>query len=378
MSEEKSREKDKKKRRELPPIRDDVWNNINGIRKEFKITWGDLFERFYNYQDWFAHLLRLPKEPSKGDRLNVTTTHFYMSLWLENVYKNFIKEHIKDLPDVRSIIGIAKDRPAILIGAGPSLKENNYLELLANSDFKQKGKIIAVSHILDDCLNAGVIPDYITLVDPEPMMIDHINTDIVDKYASEITGIFPITIHPDVLQRWKGKKLFFLAGIPETTIPNVQAVMSGLFPKITELSGCSNAGTFSFLMGWQMGCNPIAMIGMDMSFMPDTPIEETPYYKAFRPAYKTEKEMIAECYRFHTHSFFQNNCYTDDIYYQFALGITDLAKQTKEANGATLINCTGRGIIDEPDIIENMWFEDFLKKNEVNYGGGGKNANKKS
>lgn len=359
MSDKKS---NKKRRRELPPISGEVWDSINKIRKEFDITWGELFERLYNYQDWFAHLLSLPKELTKGEKLNVATVHCYMGLWLENTYKNFLKEHIKDLPDVRTIFGIGKGRPALVIGAGPSLKENNYLELLSKSDFKRKGIIIAVSHILCDCLEAGIIPNYMPLIDPEPVMIDHINSDIVDKHASEITAIFPISVHPDVLERWTGKKLFFLPTISESTIPNVQAVMSGLFPNVTELSGCSNAGTFSLFMGWQMGCNPIGMIGMDLSFMVDTPIEETPYYKALRPAYKTQKEMIAESYHFHEHSFFKNNCYTDDFYYQFTLGVVDLAKMAKENSGISLINCTGRGMIDEPDIIENMWFENWIKK----------------
>lgn len=361
MTEEEKAAGNEKRRRELPPIHDNVWNKVNEIRKECKITWGELFERLYNYQDWLALLLNLPKEPSISDKQNATTVHYYMSLWLENIYRNFFKEHIKDLPDVGGILGVGKGRPGLVIGGGPSLKNNNYLELLASSDFKRKGIIIAVSRSLEDCLEAGIVPDYMPLIDPEKIMVDHINSDIVDKHASEITAIFPVTVHPNVVQRWKGKKLFFLAGIPTSTIPNVQAVMSGLFPNVTEFGGCSNAGSFSFFIGWQMGCNPIGMIGMDMSFMPDDPIEKTPYYKAFRPAYETEREMIEKNFHFRTHSFFKNNCYTDDVYNQFALTTIELAKLAKK-EGVKLINCTGRGMIDEPDVIENQWFEKWIKK----------------
>lgn len=358
------RETNKKRRRELPPISDEVWNGINNTRKEFNITWEDLFERCYNYQDWFAHLLRLSKKPSKIDMMNATTVQYYIGMWLENLYKNFLESNIKDIQDIKAIMNIAKDRPAVVIGAGPSLQEYHHLELLAESKLytNKIGTIITTSHGLKDCLEAGIVPDYMILIDPEPVMIDHFNHSIVEKHMKEVTAIFTISINHEVFEAWKGNKIFFQSIIPESTIPNVHAVLSGLFRNITEMDAGANAGTTSFSVATLMGCNPIALIGMDLSFLPDTPVEETPYYNTFRPAFETKEEMMKECYHFHTHSFFGNKCYTDKIYYNFVRGFISGAKLAKDKKGVRTINCSGRGVIDQQDIIENMHFTDFLKK----------------
>jgi hypothetical protein len=148
------------------------------------------------------------------------------------------------------------------------------------------------------------------------------------------------------------------------TIPNVQAVISGLFPGFTEFDAGAHVGAFTWNMAQYMGCNQIALIGLDCSFLPDTPVEKTPYYDAYRPSYDTEQEMMDACYYFHTHSFFGNNSYTDDVHKSFAKMMVIIAKIGEKQRGIKTINCTGGGFIDEPDIIENMHFADWLKQFE--------------
>lgn len=361
--EEKS---DIKKRRQLPGISEKAWAGVNELRKEKGITWNDLFERINNYKDWTEHLLKLTQKPSIGDKLNALTVSHYMPLWLDNLYENFLEEPLKDIHDVKDFFGTARDKPAIVIGAGPSLYKYNHLNLLAKSKFyKDKvGPILTTSHTVKDCLEHGVIPDYMILVDPEPIMLSHLDHEIIDKYADKIEAIFSITIHPGVLKRWKGNKHFFMSAISDATIPNVQAVLSGFFPMLNGMNGLANAGSFSWSIAKFLGCNPIALIGMDQAFLLDTPVEETPYYKAFQSSFKTRKEIIENCYRSHTHSFFKTDCYTDDIYGTFAKNTVAIAKRVKNEEGVITINATGGGFIDEPNIIENQWFEDFLKKYE--------------
>ena len=367
FTEESEKEKEEdfgvKKRRQLPEIADKVWDGVNKQRKGASITWDELFKRMYYYEDWVEHLLELPKRPTLGDRLNAVTVVHYLPMWLESIRKSFVEKCTKDVRDVKEIFDTAKGKPGIVIGAGPSLEKHHHLELLAKSRFyKEKvGPVLTTSHTLVDCLEAGVIPDYMILLDPEPVMMPHIDHDIVDEYAGKITGVFSISIDHEVLRRWKGEKVFFLAAIPEATIPNIQGVISRLFPMLTEMNALANAGTFAWNVAQHLGCNPIILIGMDQAFLADTPVEETPYYKAFQRTYNTREEILDNCYHFHTHSFFKNNSYTDDIYRNFMKNTVAAAKIAKK-NGISTINCTGGGFIDDPDIIENRWFEDFLKK----------------
>ena len=170
--EEESEDKEEtgeKKRRQLPGISEKAWNGINEIRKEKDITWNELIEQIYHYQDWLGHLLTLPPKPTIGDKLNAVTVTYYMPLWLKNIYLNFFMEHIKDINDIKEIFFTEKGKPAIVIGAGPSLHKYKHLELLAQSEFykNKEGPIITTSHTVKDCLEAGVIPDYMVLLDPQ-------------------------------------------------------------------------------------------------------------------------------------------------------------------------------------------------------------------
>lgn len=358
--------KKSKKTRHIPAINDEHWNAFNVVRKKYNETWGDTFERFYNYMELTEHFFTLPKEVDRGAKTNAVTVMYYLPMWLENMYINFIKAHVSDIRDIKELRGIAKKgTAALVVGAGPSLWKYDHAKMLAESDFynDHKGAIFVVSRSLKACLDAGVVPDYVTVVDAEDVMVEHFDYDIVDEHSDEIVGIFSAHTHPDVLERWHGEKIFCLSSIPDVTIPNVQGVISGLFPNLTEFNTGAHVGAFSWNMAVFMGYNPVAMIGLDCGFMPDLPIEETPYYNAYRPSHPTLQDMIDKCYHFHTHSFFKNNCYTDDAHYGFMETCVALAKLAKKQLGVTTFNCTGGGVIDDP-AIENMHFADWLKSFE--------------
>lgn len=353
---------DNGKPRHLPEIPDEHWDALNDIRKTHEETWAETFERFNNYRDWVEHLFELPKESPDSAKLNAVTVTGLMPLWLDNIRNNFIKD--VEIPDIHEIKDtVEPDTPGLVIGAGPSLLENNQLKTLHDSVFYQehKGVIVSTAHSLKWCLEAGVIPDYITMIDANIKMVDFINHQLVEAHSEKITGIFTLTVHPDVFDHWNGKKLFFMPAIPHITIPNVQSVLAGLFPEVTVFDCMANCGSFSWNIARYAGCNPIGVIGLDFAFKPDFPIKDTPYYNAYRPSYDSEKEMIEKCYRFHTHSFFGKNCYTDHIHDSFRKTFEHVCQVYNKQLGITTQNCTGGGIIDD-EAIENMHFADWLKK----------------
>jgi hypothetical protein len=350
------------KSRHLPKIPDEHFDAFNEIRNAHKETWAETFERFFNYQDWVDHLFNLPKKASDGDKVNASTVTHLLPMWLENLRRNAIGD--LEVPDIREIENsVAPGTHGLVIGAGPSLRSNNHLSILHDSAFykEHQGVIISTAHSLKDCLDADVIPDYMTMIDANPIMMDFIDHEIVDGYSKEITGIFSIETDPDVLERWKGAKLFFLTIVPSMTTPNVQTVISCLFPNITEFDCLANCGGFSWNIARYIGCNPITLIGMDLAFKPDFPIKDTPYYGAFRPSYESEKEMTDACYQFHTHSFFGTNSYTDYVYNSFRETCLMAFKAYHAHQGTITQNCTEGGIIDD-EAVENKWFKDFLEE----------------
>jgi len=361
MSMSKKKDLEKKIRRQLPPITEKFFNTFNKQRQECDITWDEFFERLHNYQDWVNHLFRLPIKSTETDKINAITVSHLLPLWLENMYRNFIECTIKDVHPLKEIKNtVNPGTPAIVIGAGGSLSDNNNLEHLRDSAFykEKKGAIISTAHSLRDCINAGVVPDYIVLIDEDKIEAEFI--DIEDKYMENISCVMTPTIHPAVLKKWKGKKYFYLSPIPEITIPNVEIVLTSLFPVFKKFDCGNNCGTCCWNVARYIGCKEISLLGLDFAFKPDTPVQETPYYHAFRRSYKSEEEMMKKAYRFHTHSFFGTNCYTDDMFDKFMQLTVFLMKMMKKEEGIKTINCSP-GIIDDKD-IENMWFKDWLAK----------------
>ena len=346
--------------RHLPEIPDEHWNAFNSLRKDHGATWVDVFKRMFNYQDWVEHLFELPEESTDSAKLNAVTVTNLLPAWLENTRKNFLSDI--DIPDI-SAIKDAHDGVGLVIGAGPSLLDNHHLDTLRNSTFYKdhKGIIVSTAHSLVWCLEAGVVPDYITMVDADIKMVNFVDHPLVEEHSDKITGIFSTTIHPDVFDHWNGKKLFFLPAIPHMTVPNVQSVLAMLFPSMSIFDCMANCGAFSWNVARYTGCNKIAVIGLDFAFKPDFPVKDTPYYNAYRPSYNNEHDMLEKCYRFHTHTFFGNNCYTDHIHDSFRNMFVEACKIFKERIGVSTINCTEGGIIDDPE-IENAYFKDWLAR----------------
>jgi len=351
------------KPRHLPEISEEHWSAFNEIRKVHNATWAETFERLYNYQDWVGHLFNLPKEPSETDMLNASTVTHLLPQWLENIHLNFIKD--AEIPDIREIENsVEPGTPGLVIGAGPSLRANKHLDILRESVFykERKGVIISVGNNIKECLDSGIVPDYMVMIDGDPTIpTEFIDHNIVDDNSKNITAIFSMTVHPTAVNRWKGDARFFMPIIPDLTIPNAQAVLSGLFPDVMEADGMANCGSFGWNVARHVGCNPIALIGLDFSFKPETPIKDTWYYEHLRAFCPSDKECIDTMYRFHTHSFFGTNCFTDIVYGSFGVGSVAIFKAYKERDGIITQNCTEGGIIDDEE-IENMWFRDWLAK----------------
>jgi hypothetical protein len=114
--------------------------------------------------------------------VDTNTLHNLLPGWMDNIRDNFDK--IKNGKDVREIP--KTDLPAIVIGAGPSLHRNNHLKMLSESGFD--GKIFVVDRVLKDCLDNGVVPDYVLVLDGSDKIMHYIDHDIIDDHIDNDTS----------------------------------------------------------------------------------------------------------------------------------------------------------------------------------------------
>lgn len=311
-----------------------------------------------SWTDWFEYILEHIPSNEPSDSITEGTLEQFAQLWMENIAQNMevilSSKSIKELPK-------HTNASAIVIAAGPSLKKNNHLETLRKSDFK--GIIIAVDRMLIPLLKEGIIPDYVINADGHrDNILKFFDDPIVDEYADEFKVVFATLAPPNVVKRFKGDKYFYNAMIDD---PKAKKSISKYLRFLTQkpnLNTTGNVGGFGVIFAYYLKCNPIGMIGLNLSYPAETPFDETYSYQNIKKAYPemTDEDIYTTFYEECTHPFFKTRCYTEPIFSYYKEGLLDAAHYMV-AEGYEIINCTEGGIIfEEP--IESMWFKDFLRK----------------
>lgn len=347
-------------------VEDEYWNSFNAIKKKYNLKWNDVFKRFSLYQNGIEYIFSAPGEMSKQLRLDLNTIMGLMSQWLTNIKDNWYM--IDKNPDISEIQNAYKGKKALLIAAGPSLEDKNYPQVLREANLKDT-VIFSTLHSLKWCLENGVVPQFTGVVDASDLMVNFIDSPLVDEHADEITMICCASTHPEVFKKWKGKKIFFFrSGIPQNILPNTDTFISILLPKLTELSTGGNSGSSMYSIANFLGCNPIGMIGFDFGYPKGFPYDQTKYYHAYATSigagkeYRDVQKMIKECYTDFQHPVFKTEAYFDFVHGVFRDSLFEMVKFNKKQNPEhRLINATEQGTIYAEDgSIECMALQEFL------------------
>ncbi len=145
-----------------------------------------------------------------------------------------------------------KAKPAIIVGAGPSLKKN--IQILKEGYFK--ALIVATDAALKPLLKAGVKPHLVATIERTLVTVDfYSGLDGLEK----MFFVFCPLIYRETYDCFKGRK-----------------IVAHRYPEYLEwlklpkgvLNGGSVVGNFVFDVAQFLGCDPIIMVGQDLSFKP--------------------------------------------------------------------------------------------------------------
>ena len=329
------------------------WRALQTMRKEHNLTWSKFVHQLATYPDIVEHALEMPPEINDSMLVCSSTLHRFISLWTDNIHENFAD--IKNGLDVRDIP--KTNLPALIIGAGPSLYRNNHLQLLADQGFD--GTIFATDRVLKDCLDAGVVPDYVCVLDGQEGILPFIDHQIVDDYAEQIDAIMCVMTHPTVVKRWGGKIYWFSNSVSDSVAPNVGYLLHHLLKK-TEITTAGHVSSLGWSVAHTIGSREIILVGVDLSYPSDTPIEETAYYDTCFNAFGGDLEKIREQYTTYHHEYFGTDCYYDPLFStyigcsmdQFASAISAKTK---------IINATEGGAIEGGGVICRRFKEILMR-----------------
>ncbi len=178
--------------------------------------------------------------------------------------------------DAAALTGLFAGRPAVVVGAGPSL-DQNLPDLAA---LQEHAIIISVDTALRPLLAGGVRPHVVAAVDPAELNARHLaGVDRLDDIWLAAEG----SLHPSAFPGFTGRTFTFKVSDHEPW-PWLSTV--GL--DRGSLRAWGSVVTSAFDLAQRMGCNPIVFAGLDLSYPVRRPYcANTIYDQTWRDAMAT-------------------------------------------------------------------------------------------
>lgn len=193
------------------------------------------------------------------------TVNTWRTTWLKQIKEN----HSKFGPFIDRGIGKLfkqySHRPAIVVGSGPSLKNNvDHLK-----DTKGIG-VISCLHNYQFLEDRGITPDFYVTLDAGRITIDEVSEGgqkTPEEYFESTKNkklLAFIGSHPELIAKWKGEIYWFSAPIPDKELMDNIAGVEKFLSYVS--SGGNVLGASFYIARAIMGANPIVFVGADFSF----------------------------------------------------------------------------------------------------------------
>ncbi len=196
------------------------------------------------------------------------TINSWRKTWESNVRHNSEKFGPFSDKSIGSIYGLAHQRPVLIAGAGPSLKRNA-------EDLKKKKDIPLVSclhnfHFLED---NGTPADFYVTLDAGEVVIEEVyegGSKSPEEYweiSKDRTLLAYIGTSPRLLEKWKGKILFYNAPVPDGDF--MQFVDSVEIFNTYVANGGNVLGACLYIAKAFLGASAVGFLGADFCFSYD-------------------------------------------------------------------------------------------------------------
>lgn len=172
--------------------------------------------------------------------------------WQRNTLVNL--PHILTSPGIGCLDGQFENKPALVVGAGPSL--NEALPMLAR--LQDRFMIISTGTALAPLRKAGIRPDLVIVVDASHLVSKQFNVPCDDLYFVGST-----VVCPEVPGRFKGEFYSFLDDNPIDQWVRQVSCADG------ELRAAGTVTACGMHLAMNMGCSPVVSIGLDLSYAAD-------------------------------------------------------------------------------------------------------------
>ena len=154
--------------------------------------------------------------------------------------------------------GAAKNIPAIIVAAGPSLDKNIHLL----SGLRHKAVIFSVDSALKTLLKHNCVPDFVSAIDYKDIVWEKIAG--LTSRAPEVSLICSSSVCSKIPKVFPAKSVFWMF-----TIKNMDHWLSFCIGNRTMSTGTGTVAHVNLIAANIMGCSPIIFVGQDLCYPDD-------------------------------------------------------------------------------------------------------------
>lgn len=193
------------------------------------------------------------------------TVEKFGETWLKNIRENHARFGPFSEKSAGKFWGHLKHKPAIVAGAGPSLKRNG--EELKNRDGIA---LISCLHNFHFFTDRGVDVDFYVTLDAGDITVEEVyegGKEAPEFYWEKTKGqklLAYIGTSPKLLEKWQGEIYFYNSPVPHG---GIEAKIAEIEPFDVYVSPGGNVlGACLYIAKGIMGANPVAFVGADFCF----------------------------------------------------------------------------------------------------------------
>ena len=328
------------------------------------------------YNEWFKVLFNSKAGKTDSEVIenvfNQNTQERFFDDWIENFSNNL--ENISKEPSARELVsedGI--NNTSIVIGRGPSIKKNNHLKILAESNFK--GNIVCTDGALIGVLENGITPEkfknfYVVTIDSQKHQAKFYDNKICKEFGRNIKCVLSTTVPKEVYDivkqndmtiYWLHTLFDYNKGQTSFNYITGKIVKAKKGYGLPAIQTGGNVGTTAWIISWNiLKSKIVSLIGIDHGFDVNTSWEDIekfhPQNKPLLELDKTDKRFQSAFPKVYNPDF-KCYCLQDPLFQFYSNAFKELIK--KASDRVKTVNATEGGAIFGKN-IQPMKFKEFL------------------
>lgn len=230
---------------------------VDSISKETLIVTIPGYERCFSPQ--YKRFNQEFVQQLKNRKADLNVCLAYEKLWTINSAVNF-PEVIKT-PNILLDVDKShfKDKPALLVSAGPSLEEE--IDRLKYIKDMGLAYIFAVGSAAKALVGNGIYPDVVCAYDPTTLT-QFTFQEIIELNITDIPFIFGSSVGVETVRTYPGPKVHMI--INQDTI--APYYLSHPQERLEMLSDAASIAVVTLELLFKLGCNPIILVGQNLAF----------------------------------------------------------------------------------------------------------------